>query len=50
MVLLSFAAAFAFAKLTAATLPTVTLDEGIFTGHTTGRLNQFLGIPFAKPP
>jgi hypothetical protein len=30
--------------------PTVTLDNGTFTGLTTGLVIQFLGIPFAQPP
>ncbi|KAH9060191.1 carotenoid ester lipase precursor [Lactarius vividus] len=30
--------------------PTVTLDRGKFLGTTTGGVNKFLGIPFAKPP
>jgi hypothetical protein len=30
--------------------PTVTLDDGTFTGATSGSVSQFLGIPFAQPP
>ena len=30
--------------------PTVTLDNGTFTGTTLGSVSQFLGIPFAQPP
>lgn len=30
--------------------PTVTLDNGTFTGITSGAVSQFLGIPFAQPP
>lgn len=30
--------------------PQVTLDDGIFTGNQKGVTDQFLGIPFAKPP
>ncbi len=30
--------------------PTVTLDNGTFTGTTSGNVSQFLGIPFAQPP
>ncbi|KZV64181.1 carotenoid ester lipase precursor [Peniophora sp. CONT] len=30
--------------------PTVTLDDGTFTGVTSGKVNKWLGIPFAKPP
>ncbi|KAI0298090.1 Alpha/Beta hydrolase protein [Multifurca ochricompacta] len=33
-----------------ATNPTVTLDNGIFTGTTSNGVNKFLGIPFAQPP
>ncbi|KAH9060193.1 carotenoid ester lipase precursor [Lactarius vividus] len=33
-----------------ATCPVVTLDGGTFIGTTTGDVNKFLGIPFAKPP
>ena len=28
----------------------VQLDNGTFWGKTTGAVNAFLGIPFAKPP
>lgn len=31
-------------------LPAVVLDSGTFTGFTDGVTNQFLGIPYAKPP
>ncbi|KIP02704.1 hypothetical protein PHLGIDRAFT_32096 [Phlebiopsis gigantea 11061_1 CR5-6] len=31
-------------------LPTVTLDQGTFTGVADGLANKFLGIPFAQPP
>ena len=34
----------------AGTVPTVTLDEGVFYGESEGNINKFLGIPFAKPP
>ncbi|KDR82548.1 hypothetical protein GALMADRAFT_134147 [Galerina marginata CBS 339.88] len=30
--------------------PTVQLDGGTFTGTTSGSVQKFLGIPFAKPP
>jgi acetylcholinesterase len=30
--------------------PTVTLDNGTFTGTTSGSVSRFLGIPFAQPP
>lgn len=30
--------------------PTIQLDEGTFTGTTTGTIDKFLGIPFAQPP
>ncbi|KAI0793055.1 carotenoid ester lipase precursor [Irpex lacteus] len=30
--------------------PTVTLDNGTFVGAASGKVNKFLGIPFAKPP
>ncbi|VDC05627.1 unnamed protein product [Peniophora sp. CBMAI 1063] len=30
--------------------PTVTLDDGTFTGAASGTVNKWLGIPFAKPP
>ncbi|KAI0322066.1 alpha beta-hydrolase [Amylostereum chailletii] len=30
--------------------PTITLDNGTFTGVTSGAVNSFLGIPFALPP
>ncbi|OBZ71164.1 Lipase 4 [Grifola frondosa] len=30
--------------------PSVTLDDGIFTGVTDGVTSKFLGIPFGKPP
>ena len=30
--------------------PTVTLDDGTFTGVASGKVNKWLGIPFAKPP
>ena len=30
--------------------PTVTLDQGTFTGAVDGSTNKFLGIPFGKPP
>ncbi|KAI0298097.1 carotenoid ester lipase precursor [Multifurca ochricompacta] len=33
-----------------ATNPTVTLDNGTFTGTTSNGVNKFLGIPFAQPP
>ncbi len=33
-----------------ATVPTVALDNGTFTGITSGSVSQFLGIPFAQPP
>ncbi|KIP05209.1 hypothetical protein PHLGIDRAFT_74623 [Phlebiopsis gigantea 11061_1 CR5-6] len=31
-------------------VPTVTLDQGTFTGAADGVANKFLGIPFAHPP
>ncbi|GJE92623.1 carotenoid ester lipase precursor [Phanerochaete sordida] len=31
-------------------LPSVTLDQGTFTGAPAGLANKFLGIPFAQPP
>ena len=37
-----------FGKRAAA--PTVTLDQGTFTGKTDGSTSKFLGIPFGKPP
>ncbi|KZV64178.1 carotenoid ester lipase precursor [Peniophora sp. CONT] len=30
--------------------PTVTLDNGTFTGAANGQVHKWLGIPFAKPP
>lgn len=30
--------------------PTVQLDDGIFVGLNSGPVNQFLGVPFARPP
>ncbi|KAI0053997.1 alpha beta-hydrolase [Auriscalpium vulgare] len=30
--------------------PSIQLDEGVFTGRANTKTNQFLGIPFAKPP
>ncbi|KAH9910175.1 carotenoid ester lipase precursor [Epithele typhae] len=30
--------------------PTVTLDQGTFVGEADGDVNNFLGIPFGKPP
>lgn len=39
---------FAFSKPLAG--PTVTLDNGTFTGLVSGPVSQFLGIPFAQPP
>jgi hypothetical protein len=30
--------------------PEVHLDEAVFTGLRKGQTDQFLGIPFAKPP
>ncbi len=30
--------------------PTVTLDNGTFTGTASGNVSQFLGIPYAQPP
>ena len=33
-----------------AQLPTVSLDYGTFQGATTGDLDLFLGIPFARAP
>ena len=30
--------------------PTVTLDNGTFTGTASGNISQFLGIPFAQAP
>ncbi|KAJ3562849.1 hypothetical protein NP233_g9322 [Leucocoprinus birnbaumii] len=38
----------AFSATTAG--PTVTLDNGTFTGLASGTVIQFLGIPFAQPP
>lgn len=29
---------------------TIKLDDGTFTGTTTGKIDKFLGIPFAQPP
>ena len=29
-------------------VPTVTLDDGTFTGVSAGNVNEFLGIPFGK--
>ncbi|TFY51369.1 hypothetical protein EVG20_g11030 [Dentipellis fragilis] len=31
-------------------IPVVKLDNGSFTGRTSGDVNLFLGIPFARPP
>ncbi|KAH9175630.1 carotenoid ester lipase precursor [Lactarius sanguifluus] len=50
-----FAICAAAATVLAATPPTysgpiVTLDRGTFVGTTVNGINQFLGIPFAKPP
>lgn len=30
--------------------PTVQLDNAIFVGLNSGPVNQFLGVPFARPP
>ena len=30
--------------------PVVALDDGLFTGVSSGSINLFLGIPFAQPP
>ena len=30
--------------------PAIVLDDGTFTGTTTGTVDKFLGIPFAQPP
>ncbi|KAI0322091.1 carotenoid ester lipase precursor [Amylostereum chailletii] len=30
--------------------PTIALDNGTFVGTTSGKVNKFLGIPFAQPP
>lgn len=30
--------------------PTVKLDNATFTGASSGKVNKFLGIPFAQPP
>ena len=38
-----------FIGLTVA-LPTITLDDGTFTGTTSGSVSRFFGIPFAQPP
>ncbi|KAH8079814.1 Alpha/Beta hydrolase protein [Cristinia sonorae] len=38
------------ALLSRASAPTVSLDQGTFTGASDGFVNRFLGIPFAKPP
>lgn len=39
-----------FASSVNAATPTVTLDNGVFTGTTDGISSKFLGIPFAIPP
>lgn len=31
-------------------IPVVTLDDGTFIGVAAGNVNEWLGIPFAKPP
>ena len=36
--------------LAAPTGPTIVVDEGVLLGVTKGTVNQFLGIPYAKPP
>ncbi|KAI0029235.1 Alpha/Beta hydrolase protein [Vararia minispora EC-137] len=33
-----------------ATAPSIKLDNGTFVGATSGNVNKWLGIPFAKPP
>ncbi|KAA1472212.1 carotenoid ester lipase precursor [Dentipellis sp. KUC8613] len=35
---------------TRASGPTVQLDNGTFIGQASGKVNKFLGIPFAQPP
>ena len=30
--------------------PTVTLDNGTFTGTASGNVSRFLGVPYAQPP
>jgi hypothetical protein len=32
------------------TVPTITLDKGVFTGASVGSTKQYLGIPYAEPP
>lgn len=36
--------------LARASAPTITLDDGTFTGTTDGNTDKFLGIPFAEAP
>ncbi|TFY53116.1 hypothetical protein EVG20_g10257 [Dentipellis fragilis] len=38
------------ANVSSASSPVVKLDNGSFTGRTSGDVNLFLGIPFARPP
>jgi hypothetical protein len=49
LAVLSAGALFA-SRVEAHAAPVISLDDGKFLGATSGPIDLFLGIPFAKPP